>query len=97
MLNDAFTWSEQQYNIKKVEKREKEKWYSAVADIFAWLPIFGIVSRITLEQFLVIADALAITSLIIFLILLLIAVSSIFIYGKFEAYYFNIDILNCYP
>ncbi|VUZ50564.1 unnamed protein product [Hymenolepis diminuta] len=75
ILNDAFTWSEQQFNIKTaaIQKRERAKWTSVIADVFAWIPIFGVISRMTLDRVLVIADSFAIVSLILFLILMMLA------------------------
>nr|CDS33729.1 fibropellin Ia [Hymenolepis microstoma] len=75
VLNDAFTWAEQQFNVKTttIQKRKNEKWTSVVADIFTWIPLFGVVSRMTLDRVLLIADSLAITSLLLFLILMMLA------------------------
>lgn len=77
ILNDAFTWSEQQFNVKTatIQKRERAKWTSVIADVFAWIPIFGVISRMTLDRVLVIADSFAIVSLVLFLILMMLAVS----------------------
>ncbi|KAM3178769.1 hypothetical protein ACTXT7_001883 [Hymenolepis weldensis] len=75
ILNDAFTWSEQQFNVKTatIQKRERAKWASVIADVFTWIPIFGVISRMTLDRVLVIADSFAIVSLVLFLILMMLA------------------------
>ncbi|KAM7533672.1 hypothetical protein Aperf_G00000127207 [Anoplocephala perfoliata] len=75
LLNDAFTWSEQQFSVRTatVRKQGKAKLTSVIADVTAWMPLFGIISRMTLDRVLLIADCLAIASLVLFFILMLIA------------------------
>ena len=74
MLDDAFTWSEQQFNVKGAANRQlgKGKITSQVADVTRWIPLFGITQQITYERVALITSSLAISSVVLLAIIILV-------------------------
>ncbi|CDI97340.1 neurogenic locus notch protein [Echinococcus multilocularis] len=72
-LDDAFTWSEQQFNVKRGKMRKgTQSMYQLFrqwADVTRWIPLFGITQRMTLRRVALITGSLALASIGVFVIL----------------------------
>ncbi|VDK38117.1 unnamed protein product [Taenia asiatica] len=73
MLEDAFTWSEQQFGVKRGKTRKGTQSvyqsFSQWADVTRWIPLFGITHRMTLQRVALITGSLALASIGVFAIL----------------------------
>lgn len=70
LLEDAFTWSEQQFNLKRGKTRKGTRsTYQAFGqwvDVTRWIPLFGITHRMTLQRVALITGSLALASICVF-------------------------------